>query len=166
MSAMPTARLWWASPPMIIQAIHWPASNFSDSGNAVLLNWAAQAMRLPVNWSATSLPAAHPRHLAPSCRLYSWRAYGRSFLLPSGLRDRSNREALPAFDKQIKGFAMHDAVLTASRLAPPHPSASRETTIAKASIPWDSIRPAKVRDMRVASFPRRWMASKWRKRWL
>ena len=83
---------------MIIPAARWLASSCSVSSNRVRLSWAAAITTRRGNWSAifsrVSLP---PGSAASSLPDYAIKAI---------------REALPAFDQQIKGFAMNDAVLT------------------------------------------------------
>ena len=73
-----------------------------------------RATRRRGNWSAISCAGARRREFGAVLPSYTpGRAPGRS--LRPRCRDyaiEAIREALPAFDRQIKGFAMHDAVLT------------------------------------------------------
>jgi hypothetical protein len=89
-----------------------PASRCSATGKRARSSSAAATTKRPASWSAISSRAARRPRSARAAVVQARRAPGRSRTLAAGLRDRAIREALPAFDKQIKGFAMHDAVLT------------------------------------------------------
>ena len=75
------------------------------------------------------------------------------------------REAIPAFDKQIKGFAMDDAVLTGVETRTSSPIRIKRDENFQSLNTEGFIRPAKVRAMRAASFRRRWTASRWPRPW-
>ena len=74
------------------------------------------------------------------------------------------REALPAFDRQIQGFAMHDAVLTGVETRTSSPvCASRGTKTSRASTRKGSIPPARAPATPAASSPPASTASGWRR---
>jgi uncharacterized FAD-dependent dehydrogenase len=75
-------------------------------------------------------PGLHPS--APSRQLQAGRHADRPLALPARFRGGRIREALPAFGRQIRGFDMEDAVMTASRRAPPPPCGSGAATTSRA----------------------------------
>jgi uncharacterized FAD-dependent dehydrogenase len=113
MSATPTAASWSASPRPTTPAIRWPASNSSASGSRAPIELGGGNYDAPGQLVGDFLKAK------PSTQLGSVTpSYKPGVLL--GELDQSlpdyaidaMREALPFFDKQIRGYAMHDAVLT------------------------------------------------------
>ena len=66
------------------------------------------------------------------------------------------REAIPAFDRNLRGFARPDAVLTAVETRTSAPSASRAMKISKVRIPRVYFPPAKARALPAASSPPPW----------
>lgn len=102
-----------ASHRPTIPAIRWPASPSSASGNRAPSNSAAAPTTRPVSWSAISSPAGPSTALGSVIPSYKPGVHLGD--LSTALPDyaiTAMREALPAFDKQIRGFAMADAVLT------------------------------------------------------
>ena len=92
----------------------WPASTSSGSGKNALSNWAAEIMQRRGQLVGDFLAGTpfHPIGLG-ACRRTPRAVHlcDLSTALPD-YAIAAIREALPAFDKKIKGFAMHDAVLT------------------------------------------------------
>ncbi len=102
-----------ASRPRTFREARWPGWSSSASGNRGRSNSAAAITTRRGSWWATSCEGR------PSTRLGSVEPSYQPGVhltdLATSLPDyaiAAIREALPAFDKQIKGFAMNDAVLT------------------------------------------------------
>lgn len=98
---------------MTTRAARWPASRFSASGKSARSNSAAATTPAPgqlvgdfiAGRASTSLGSVAP----------SYKPGVKPTDLSTALPDyviEAIREALPELDKKIKGFAMHDAVLT------------------------------------------------------
>ncbi len=91
----------------------WPASAFSATGRSARSSWAAAPTRRPASSSATSSRGGPSTEFGGV--LPSYQPGVRLGDLSSSLPDyaiEAIREALPAFDQQMRGFAMRDAVLT------------------------------------------------------
>ena len=110
------------------RAIPWPASTSSATGNRRLSKPVAAPTPPPPSGSATSSPGAPPPPPGGVEPSYTPGVHWTdlSQCLPSYVV-QALREALPAFDKQIRGFAMADAVMTGveTRTSSPHPHQAR-----------------------------------------
>ena len=94
-------------------AARWPASRCSGTGRSARSRSAAASTRRRGNWSAISSPGA--LRTTFGAVLPSYTPGVRLGDLSTALPDyaiAAIREALPAFDRKIRGFAMHDALLT------------------------------------------------------
>ena len=111
---MPTAQSSSASrPKKISPKTRSPELIYSESWKKKRLNWAAKTTTRRGNSSAIFSKVARQKNLGKVAPSYTPGIHltDLSEALPKFAID-AIREAIPAFDKQIKGFAMHDALLT------------------------------------------------------
>ena len=124
---------------------HWEARAFVLGGG--------RTTRRRRSWSGDFLSGRASTRWARSCRRTS-RACTPADLarLPAGLRDAAIREALPAFDRQIRGFAIADAVMTGVETRTSSPVRITRDEDVQSLNTRGLSRPAKARAMRAASF--------------